>query len=204
MNASSHLNRLVVREGMGWKLVPVRIFPDAYELALDNDCILWDQPQGLLQWLEAEHSYLFAEDVERGFGSFDPICPPGALNAGIRGLPPHGKMTSALKEAIDEPGRVSGTQIRLVSEIGEQGLQAAAITRLQPLHLVKTSEVSICSPLWPRSPELGTCGAHFVGMNARHIDFDYYGRPADEWLEEHWQRHRPTLYAKAGLEMPAH
>src|SRR3954453_11716098 len=31
-------------EGMGWKLVPVRIFPDAYELALDNDCILWDQP----------------------------------------------------------------------------------------------------------------------------------------------------------------
>ena len=78
-------------EGMGWKLVPVRAFPDAYELALDNDCILWDQPEGVRRWLETECGYLFAEDVERSFGSFDPICPPGALNAGIRGLPPGGR-----------------------------------------------------------------------------------------------------------------
>ncbi len=111
-------------------------------------------------------------------------------------------MGRALEEAIEQAEKGSGAQIRLVSEIEEQGLQAAAITRLRPLHLVRTSEVTICSPFWPSSPELGTCGAHFVGMNAPHIDFDYYGRPADDWLEEHWRRHRPALYAKAGLEMP--
>src|ERR1044071_1275109 len=26
-------------EGVGWKLAPMRFFPDRYELSLDNDCI---------------------------------------------------------------------------------------------------------------------------------------------------------------------
>ncbi len=45
---------------MGWKLVPLRLFPDAYELALDNDCILWEMPEGLRRWLESDCAYLFA------------------------------------------------------------------------------------------------------------------------------------------------
>lgn len=189
-------------EGMGWKLVPLRVFPSAYELSLDNDCILWDQPEGLRHWLESESGYLFAEDVERGYGNFDSLCPLGAFNAGIRGLPPEGRMASALENVLEEAGRAWGHRPNLVCEIDEQGLQAAAMMRLQPLHVVRISEVSICSPFWPRSPELGTCGAHFVGMNSPHLDWNYFDRPADEWLEEHWRRHRPALYERAGLAMP--
>src|SRR4051812_12160364 len=28
-------------EGVAWKFAPLQLFPDRYELALDNDCILW-------------------------------------------------------------------------------------------------------------------------------------------------------------------
>jgi hypothetical protein len=63
--------------------------------------------------------------------------------------------------------------------------------------------VSLCSPFWPRSPAFGTCGAHFVGMNAAHIPWNYYDRPADIWLEEHWRAKRPMLYEKAGISGPA-
>ncbi|MFL6306715.1 MAG: hypothetical protein ACJ72H_24545 [Candidatus Sulfotelmatobacter sp.] len=188
-----------VIEGMGWKLVPLRIYPERYELALDNDCIMWDIPDGMRCWLQSETGCLFAEDVDRCLGSFDALCPPGNLNAGIRGLAPGVDLGEALDDVLRELTGRSGERLQLVSEIEEQGLQAAAIFRLQPVFLVRTSEISLCSPFWPRSVEFGSCGAHFVGMNAQHIPWNYYDRPADVWLEEHWQRKRPMLYERAGL-----
>jgi hypothetical protein len=190
-------------EGTGWKLMPLRLDPEGYELALDNDCILWRLPEGMGRWLQSDHGSLLAEDVDRCLGCFDAVCPPGALNSGIRGFSPGADVRGAFAEALHAAAEASGETPRLVSELDEQGLQAAAVARMQPLFFVANTEVSICSPFWPRSPELGTCGAHFVGMNVRHIPWNYYDRPADEWLEEHWQRHRPALYEKAGLEMPA-
>lgn len=188
-------------EGMGWKLAPLRVSPERYELAIDNDCILWDLPEGMRHWLEAPDGSLFAQDVDRCLGSFDGLCPPGAFNAGIRGLAPGRDLGSALAEVLAErASRTPGE--RLEAEIEEQGLQAAAITRMLPLFLVRTDEVTLCSPFWPRTPQLGTCGAHFVGMNAAHIPWNYYERPADDWLREHWEHHRPALYERAGLPFP--
>ena len=63
-------------------------------------------------------------------------------------------------------------------------------------------EVTICSPFWPHLPHLGRCGAHFVGTNARHIPWNYYDRPADEVIAEHWARHRDALYEKTGAPRP--
>ena len=189
-------------EGMGWKLAPLRTFPDRYELALDNDCIIWDLPEGMRQWLGSKDGCLFAEDVDRCFGSFDALCVPGNLNAGIRGLSPGVDLQKELEAVLSGASELLKVPLRLSSEIEEQGLQAAMISLRKPLFLVRTSEVSICSPFWPRSTELGTCGAHFVGMNALHIPWSYYDRPADEWLNEHWLRHRPVLYEKAGLPLP--
>ncbi len=191
-----------VIEGMGWKLAPLRTSLDRYELALDNDCIIWDMPEGMRQWLDSKDGCLFAEDVDRCFGSFDALCMPGNLNAGIRGLPPGVNLQKELRAVLSAAGELSDAPLRLSSEIEEQGLRAAMISRMDPLFLVRTTEVSICSPFWPRSAEPGTCGAHFVGMNAHHIPWDYYDRPADAWLDEHWQRHRPALYEKAGLPFP--
>lgn len=194
-----HLDRNVM-QGMGWKLAPLRTDPDRYELAMDNDVILWALPLAMRQWLESPRAALFAQDVDRCLGSFDPLCPPGAFNAGIRGLAPGVDLAPELADVLSAVSESSGRPFQLVDEIEEQGLQAAAVCRLQPL-VVTTQEVSICSPFWPRSPELGTCGAHFVGMNAHHIPWNYYDRPADDWLDDHWQRHRPALYQRAGLPL---
>ncbi len=189
-------------EGMGWKLMPLRVAPERYELALDNDCILWDLPAGMRAWLSRPDASLFAEDVDRCLGVFDPLCPPGSYNAGIRGLPPGADLAAELAAVLRQAEERDGVPLRLEAEIEEQGLQAAAMCRRDPLFLVRTAEVSICSPFWPRSPELGSCGAHFTGSNAHHIPWNYYDRPADAWLDEHWARHRPELYRRAGLPLP--
>lgn len=186
-------------EGMGWKLVPLRIDPQRYELALDNDCILWELPDGMRLWLESAGGNLLAEDVSRCLGSFDALCAPGALNAGIRGLAPGNDLEESLRSVLGEMKNADGEAMQMVAEIEEQGLQAAAVSRMGSLFLVRNDEVTICSPFWPRSPELGTCGAHFVGMNAAHLAWDYYDRPADAWLSDHWERHRPALYERVGL-----
>lgn len=189
-------------EGTGWKLVPVRIDAERYELAIDNDCILWDVPAGIRRWLESGSGGVLAQDVSRCLGSFDAVCPPGAYNSGIRGIAPDWDWERALESVLEEVRRNSSQPLQLLTELDEQGLQTAAIFRNETVHLVRTSEVSICSPFWPRSPELGSCGAHFVGMNAQHTAWSYYDQPANNWLDRHWKRHRPTLYETAGLPMP--
>lgn len=204
-------------EGMAWKLAPLRTFPDRYELAIDNDVILWDLPAGLQHWLSEPSSYLFAEDADRCFGAFDPQLDTAlaalgvrGLNAGIRGLPPNvdlgQALTLALTQADAEARRLSGKPLDLSGEIEEQGLQAAAIACLPglhggTLHLVRLAEVNLCSPFWPKTPNFGSCGAHFIGMNARHIPWNYYDRPADNWLADHWAASRPELYDRAGLRL---
>lgn len=189
-------------EGTGWKFAPLRVDNNRYELALDNDCILWDVPDAILSWLAGERGGVLAHDVSRCLGSFDAVCPPGAYNSGIRGLAPGFDWEGALESTLEDARRKSGDHLQLLSELDEQGLQSAAMFRCDPLCLVSSREVSICSPFWPRSPEFGTCGAHFVGMNSRHIAWNYYDRPADLWLDEHWARSRPLLYAFAGLPVP--
>ena len=95
----------------------------------------------------------------------------------------------------------AGPEVVLRSELDEQGLQAAALGRGGRLLQVRTDEVTICSPFWPRHPELGTCGAHFVGLNSKVIPWNYYDRPGLEVRREHWDRHRAALYEHAGLAM---
>ena len=197
----AHLD-VALCEGTGWKFAPLRIDEGRYELALDNDCILWKLPDAIGRWLASERGGVLAQDVSRCLGSFDAVCPPGAYNSGIRGLAPGFDWEGALHAALEEAHRKSDERLQLLSELDEQGLQSAAMFRCDPLGLVSTREVSICSPFWPRSPEFGTCGAHFVGMNARHTNWNYYDRPADAWLDEHWARCRPRLYAIAGLPLP--
>lgn len=78
-------------EGMGWKLAPLHVFPDRWEIALDNDCILWSPPPALRDWLAIPPAFgqcLLAEDVARCYGQFAAQAPHAPFNAGIRGLPP--------------------------------------------------------------------------------------------------------------------
>ncbi len=190
-------------EGVGWKLAPLRLFRDRHELSLDNDCILWSLPTALENWLAREDACLMTEDVQRCLGQFDDSCPPGNLNSGIRGLPPGFDFQAALEAVLREREAATGEPVLLRSELDEQGLQASALARSGKLLLVSVQEVTVCSPLWPHRREVGTCGAHFVGSNVRHLPWNYYDRPADAWMEEHWQAVRPEIYRRLELSVPA-
>jgi hypothetical protein len=182
-------------EGVAWKFAPLRLFPERYELALNNDCILWAMPGSVLAWLESDRAdqCLLAEDVREGFGHFAALCPPEPRNTGIRGLPPGFDLGEALRNVLAE------RPARLTSELDEQGLQVAALSRRCTPVVVRLDEVTICSPFHPHLPDVGRCGAHFVGLNLKHIAWDYYDRPADAWMDEHWARHAPFLYRAVGL-----
>ncbi|HEY8431795.1 MAG TPA: hypothetical protein VIL20_25625, partial [Sandaracinaceae bacterium] len=133
---------------------------------------------------------VIAEDVRRCFGRFDALCGPKPRNSGIRGTPPGFDLETALRRTL---GSVDGT---LRSELDEQGLQVAALTRTAPTHVVRTSEVSICSPFPPHQPALGRAGAHFVGLNARSLGWTYEGRPAELLVRAHFERLLPAVEAR--------
>lgn len=190
-------------QGVGWKLAPLRVFPDRYEISLDNDCILWAMPEAIRRWLAgaAPDRCVMAEDVSACFGQFEAYCGVEPRNSGIRGLPPGFDLGRALDDVLAKRQRELGHPVAMTSELDEQGLQTAALSRSGPPLVVTLDEVTICSPFWPHLGHLGRCGAHFVGLNARHIPWDYFDRPADAWESEHWQRHRLDLYERVGLAL---
>src|SRR5437868_2195522 len=79
-------------EGTGWKFAPARLFPQRFEVALDNDAILWTLPPSIERWLAfaaQRGECLLAQDVRTACGQFTAMVPrEPALNSGIRGLPP--------------------------------------------------------------------------------------------------------------------
>lgn len=180
-------------EGVGWKLAPLRLFDGRWVLSLDNDCILWDQPLAVRRWLATDEASVLAEDVRACFGQFTELCSGAPRNGGIRGLPPSLDLERALHDVLDE------RPVTLTSELDEQGLQVAALERAGPTLVVRLDEVTICSPFPPNLPGLGSCGAHFIGLNARALPWSYEGRPASELVREHFHRLEPELRARVGL-----
>jgi hypothetical protein len=182
-------------EGVAWKLAPLRVFPDRWELSFDNDCILWELPPGIRDWLAEANPRrcLLAEDVTALYGRFADVCGPEPRNAGIRGLPPGYPLEMALTSLLK---RLPAT---LDSELDEQGLQVAAASLFEPPAVVSVDDVSICSPFPPHRPTLGRSGAHFCGLNARHFSWQLDGRFAEAWIDDHWRQHLPALQQRVGL-----
>ncbi len=167
-------------EGVAWKFAPMRLFPDDWEIALDNDCVLWTLPEAVRAWLAGDtQTCLLAGDAVPAFGQFASLCGPEPRNSGIRGLPPGFDLQAALA------GMLRAHPIRLVSELDEQGLQVAALSRNRPAVVVPVSDVTICSPFPPHTPDLGRCGAHFVGLNVArprpYCDAAMLARIAAHW-----------------------
>jgi hypothetical protein len=183
-------------EGVGWKFAPLRVFADRYELALDNDCILWAAPRAVHEWLHGVESgtCVIAEDIRPCFGQFADLCGSEPRNSGIRGIPPSFDLRSVLIDLL------SSRAAPLKSELDEQGLQVAALRSSRPIRVVRLEEVSICSPFPPHCAHLGTCGAHFVGLNAHRFPWNLDdGRNASVLTREHFEHLRPELYRRIGL-----
>lgn len=171
-------------EGVGWKFAPYRLFPDNFELSLDNDCILWEMPHAISKWLNGSDygTSVMAADIFPCFGQFESLCPPDPRNSGIRGLSPGFNIEEALLDVLD------AHPVTLVSELDEQGLQVAALWRHSVSHIVTVEEVTICSPFPPHYDYLGRCGAHFVGLNVKTLPWEIEGRPAMDHIRDNWQR----------------
>jgi hypothetical protein len=184
-------------EGVGWKFAPLQIDADRRTLALDNDCILWELPAALEAWLASDdpRACVLAADVVPSFGQFAPLCGPEPLNSGIRGLPRGFDLEGALRRTL------SAHPVQLRSELDEQGLQVAALRRYGMIGVVTLEEVTISSPFPPHLPGLGRCGAHFVGLNAQVIPWDYNGRPALEVRREHWLRWRGEVSRRVEMKI---
>lgn len=181
-------------EGVAWKFAPLRMFPDRHELSFDNDCILWSMPDAIGRWLEGDHgACLLAEDVRACFGQFAPDCGSAPLNAGIRGFPPGFDVADALASVL------RARPVKLASELDEQGLQVAALSRRTAPVVVPLRDVTICSPFPPHLPHLGLCGAHFCGLNSRDLGWSYEGRRASDIVRDHFDHHRPALHARVGI-----
>jgi hypothetical protein len=175
-------------EGVAWKLAPLRVFPNRWEISLDNDCILWSLPSAIRAWLAEDNPRrcLLAEDVRAMYGQFAHVCEPAPRNAGIRGVSPGYPLEHAIARLVrDMPD--------LVSELDEQGLQVAAVSAFESPAVVSIDDVTICSPFPPHSSELGRCGAHFCGLNVRHFPWARDGRNAEDWIRENWRRHLHTI-----------
>jgi hypothetical protein len=181
-------------EGVAWKLAPLRCFPDVHELSLDNDVILWTQPAALREWLAHDDgAALLAEDVVPCFGQFAQRCGSAPRNSGIRGLPPGFDYETRIRAVLAEQPAT------LRSELDEQGLQVAALYRDAEPRVVSLTDVTICSPFPPHALDVGRCGAHFVGLNARKLGFDYGGEAAERVRARHWDHRREFLRARVGL-----
>jgi hypothetical protein len=147
-------------EGVAWKFAPPRLFPDRHVLSLDNDVVLWRMPPTIRDWLQDTDALLIAEDVLACHGKFAHLCPKEPRNSGIVGIPPHYDRGFHLRALLGEAG------VRLSSETDEQGLQVALVTSMKH-RVVSLSEVTICGYFRPHLHELGSCGAHFVGVNVK-------------------------------------
>jgi hypothetical protein len=182
-------------EGVGWKFAPLRLFPDLHELSLDNDCIVWEAPRVVREWLDdPAPTFVAAADVSACFGQFAALCGPEPLNSGIRGLPPAFDLGAELQRLLRD------VPVTLRSELDEQGMQMALLRRGARLRVVSVHEVSICSPFPPHVPWLGNCGAHFVGLNAHQLPWEVDGHPASELTCAHFARHLPELRARTGAQ----
>lgn len=175
-------------EGVAWKFAPVRLFPHLHELSLDNDVIFWSVPQAIDAWLQSLDACLMGADVAPAFGQFSESCGNRSLNSGIRGFPPGYDFETDLARFLQESG------ITLRSELDEQGLQAAVLLRSN-LYVVSTEDISICSPFANHQHHLGTCGAHFVGLNPKTMPWIIDGRPAHEVIREGWLSYRDEVEA---------
>jgi hypothetical protein len=179
-------------EGVGWKFAPLRLSAGCLELALDNDCILWELPKAVWKWLQTPGSFLFAEDVKACFGQFSEICGLAPRNSGIRELPPGFDLEEAMIEVLRKH------RFTLSSELDEQGA-ADRGNAVSQSFVVDTQDVSICSPLRPHISNLGRCGAHFVGLNAKSLPWNYDGRARVEYIREHWTAHLPEIRKKIAI-----
>ena len=104
-----------------WKLCPLRLRPEAHEVWIDNDIIIWDRIEEIDEFLLSDKPIVSQTWSRELYGSFDEDVPDGcSICAGFFGLPPNYPFEEKIKEMIFFKGPLSGYD--------EQGMIASMIT----------------------------------------------------------------------------
>jgi hypothetical protein len=113
-------------------------------------------------------------------------------SAGIRGSPPDLDFEAALEDVL-----LRAPYARLNGEADEQGLQIAAVSRRRRPAAVPLNEVSLCSPLPFHRNDLGSCGAHFAGINMRRPRPQHgCTRATLDLIAANWDANLPVISGK--------
>ena len=122
-------------------------------------------------------------------------CGSAPRNSGIRGLPPGFCLETALRAMLDVH------PVQLASELDEQGLQAAALARCGHARRGAARQVAVCSPFPPHLPGPGSCGVHFVGLNAKRVRWIGERAPGRGAAARELRAHRANPAANASARI---
>lgn len=161
VNQHDHINSLpLMPQGPSWKLFPGRLRPEAHEIILDNDLLLYRKPDALKLFLNSDRIFLASVAAKRNYGQFDDLVWPSdqPLNSGIIGMPPGYKFTQDMLNTLDQ------RPIDHWTHFCEQGLVATLFLRKTCLLI----DIPVCVPWNPFT--LGHDGMHFVGLNGGYTE----------------------------------
>lgn len=143
----------------GWKLYPPRLRPDAHEIIMDNDLVLFTD-QFLRDFVTGD-SFLITEALARRLGAFAKYVPAEIkMNTGLIGLPPGFDFESEIS-AI----QIKSGQKQFESFFDEQGLVTAIISKYK-YTLIALDKIWVCADQFRKTP----FGAHFVKANRGYVE----------------------------------
>ena len=163
-----HRLRTVDAKNSWWKYALPRFDSDRYEVILDNDVILWKEPQALLEAIRTNALLALTDAAGRFYGDFDEevgnLDPDLKLNAGLIGMPTGFSPDFGLLRRV------------VMKDFfhSEQGFTALGFALQEgPKHLVPLSEVQQINVNRVPPEELvsGYSGGHFCGCSYGHYSF---------------------------------
>lgn len=143
-----------------WKMYPPRLRPEAHEIVLDNDVLIFSKIQEIDMFLSGNYT-LMLRGRARAYGGYDHKVPqPHAINSGLYGLPPNFDLASKIKDCCKE----DETRAWL-KWCDDQGVIAYSL--FQGNHIIIEPDVILnYFPEYTDPLPTGLKGVHFQGLNA--------------------------------------
>lgn len=147
-----------------WKLYPPRLRPDAHEIQMDNDVVLFGRVPEIDSFLAEPNDALLYQGLNGSHGRFGHLVKSGMrINSGIFGLPPGYPFLPDLARTLARLG-----VRRWENYFDEQGLVAATLLARPHFQIVPLTRVPIIEP--GQTAEgyrrcRGVRGYHFAGAN---------------------------------------
>ena len=169
IDQSEYLESDIPPMGVAWKLYPPRLFPDAYELCIDNDIVFVDQIKEIESFYSGDHTLLL-EGSTRNYGKFEQHVPAGyCINSGVYGMPPGFNFQKYLRFYVTSNWEQNAFGPHAASKtFDEQGIVALSLLSYGKFIIIPETTLTNCE----RHLIQGK-GLHFVGLNRNQFHEPY-------------------------------